>query len=79
MTVGADPSPVAIHHGQCTAGQPRVRPITRRAAVEALTLGWRPAHCAARSVSSRSTEPRPMGMHQAAQNGGSSLYSGGSG
>ncbi|MCZ1012640.1 DUF6233 domain-containing protein [Streptomyces lydicus] len=39
VTVGADPRPVAIHHGQCTIGQPRVRPITRRAAIEALTAG----------------------------------------
>ncbi|WP_189097945.1 DUF6233 domain-containing protein [Streptomyces kronopolitis] len=39
VTLGADPRPVAIHHGQCTIGQPRVRPITRRAAIEALTAG----------------------------------------
>ncbi|MFI9078742.1 DUF6233 domain-containing protein [Streptomyces sioyaensis] len=39
INVGADPRPVAIHHGQCTVGQSRVRPITRRAAIEALTAG----------------------------------------
>ncbi|MFE6743859.1 DUF6233 domain-containing protein [Streptomyces tubercidicus] len=39
MNVSADPRPVAVHHGQCTVGQPRVRPITRRAAIEALTAG----------------------------------------
>ncbi|WP_406483277.1 DUF6233 domain-containing protein [Streptomyces platensis] len=39
MNVSADPRPVAVHHGQCTVGQPRIRPITRRAAIEALTAG----------------------------------------
>ncbi|MFG2094601.1 DUF6233 domain-containing protein [Streptomyces sp. NPDC048612] len=39
MNVGADPQPVAIHHGECAVGQPRVRPITRRGAIEALTAG----------------------------------------
>ncbi|MFG2866094.1 DUF6233 domain-containing protein [Streptomyces sioyaensis] len=39
MNVGADPRPVAVHHGECTVGQPRVRPIARRAAIEALTAG----------------------------------------
>ncbi|MGI5262452.1 DUF6233 domain-containing protein [Streptomyces angustmyceticus] len=39
MNVGADPRPVAVHHGECTVGQPRVRPISRRAAIEALTSG----------------------------------------
>ncbi|WP_443033824.1 DUF6233 domain-containing protein [Streptomyces sp. CA2R101] len=28
---------MAVHRGQCTVGQPRVRRITRRAAIEALT------------------------------------------
>ncbi|GGN64124.1 hypothetical protein GCM10012285_65900 [Streptomyces kronopolitis] len=39
MNVGADPRPVAVHHGDCTVGQPRVRPISRRTAIEALTAG----------------------------------------
>ncbi|MFI1502589.1 DUF6233 domain-containing protein [Streptomyces platensis] len=39
MNLAADPRPVAVHHGECTVGQPRVRPITRRAAIEALTAG----------------------------------------
>ncbi|MCL7496083.1 DUF6233 domain-containing protein [Streptomyces sp. MCA2] len=39
MNVSADPRPVAVHHGQCTVGQPRIRPISRRAAIEALTAG----------------------------------------
>lgn len=39
MNVSADPRPVAVHHGECTVVQPRVRPITRRAAIEALTAG----------------------------------------
>ncbi|AJT62478.1 hypothetical protein T261_0789 [Streptomyces lydicus] len=30
---------MAVHHGECTAGQPRVRPITRRDAIEALAAG----------------------------------------
>lgn len=28
---------MAVHHGECTVGQPRVRPITRQGAIEALT------------------------------------------
>jgi hypothetical protein len=39
MDVGADPRPVAVHHGECTTGQPRARPITRQGAIEALTAG----------------------------------------
>ncbi|MFF8785223.1 DUF6233 domain-containing protein [Streptomyces sp. NPDC015125] len=39
VTVGPDPLPVATHHGEFTVGQRRVRPITRRAAIEALTAG----------------------------------------
>ncbi|WP_053924637.1 DUF6233 domain-containing protein [Streptomyces chattanoogensis] len=39
LNVGADPRPVAVHHGECTKGQPRVRPITRRDAIEALAAG----------------------------------------
>lgn len=39
MDVGADPRPVAVHHGDCTVGGQRVRRITRRDAIEALTAG----------------------------------------
>ncbi|MFG2402511.1 DUF6233 domain-containing protein [Streptomyces lydicus] len=39
MDIGADPRPVAVHHGQCTMRSARMRPITRRDAIEALTVG----------------------------------------
>ncbi|WP_406220638.1 DUF6233 domain-containing protein [Streptomyces decoyicus] len=39
VTLGAEPRPIVIHHGECTVGRPRVRPITRRDAIEALTAG----------------------------------------
>lgn len=39
VTLGADPRPIAVHHGECTVGRRRVRPITRRDAIDALTAG----------------------------------------
>lgn len=39
VTLGAEPRPIAIHHGECAVGRLRVRPITRRDAIEALTAG----------------------------------------
>ncbi|WP_432003656.1 DUF6233 domain-containing protein [Streptomyces sioyaensis] len=41
MDIGADPRPVAVHH-QCTMRGARVRPITRRDAIEALAVGVQP-------------------------------------
>lgn len=38
-TAAAGPRLVAVHHGECTVGQSRVRPVTRRAAIEALIAG----------------------------------------
>lgn len=39
MDIGADPLPVAVHHGECTVGGARLRRITRRDAIEALAVG----------------------------------------
>ncbi|MFF7705336.1 DUF6233 domain-containing protein [Streptomyces lydicus] len=41
MGIGVDPSPVAVHHGECTGGK-RLRRITRRDAIEALSVGVLP-------------------------------------
>ncbi|MGX1854442.1 DUF6233 domain-containing protein [Streptomyces sp. NPDC055299] len=43
MNVSADPRPVAVHHGECTAGRrPRLRPVPRQGVNEALTAGVEP-------------------------------------
>ncbi|MFE3770916.1 DUF6233 domain-containing protein [Streptomyces sp. NPDC059122] len=42
MDIGADPRPVAVHHGQCTVRSARMRRITRRDAIEALAVGVQP-------------------------------------
>ncbi|MFF3748769.1 DUF6233 domain-containing protein [Streptomyces kronopolitis] len=39
MNVGAEGRPVVVHHGECTVGRPRLRPVTRQGAIEALTAG----------------------------------------
>nr|WP_244942473.1 DUF6233 domain-containing protein [Streptomyces sioyaensis] len=40
--MGADPRPVAVHLGECTVGGARLKRITRRDAIEALTAGILP-------------------------------------
>ncbi|WP_331759783.1 DUF6233 domain-containing protein (plasmid) [Streptomyces sp. NBC_01525] len=39
MDIGADPRPVAVHHGECSVPSARMRQITRRDAFEALAAG----------------------------------------
>ncbi|WP_371873905.1 DUF6233 domain-containing protein [Streptomyces glebosus] len=62
VACGAAGAWVAVHHGQCTVGQPRVRPITRRAAIEALTACLEACTLCARTASFRSTGPVGCGM-----------------
>ncbi|MFI6771153.1 DUF6233 domain-containing protein [Streptomyces sp. NPDC050355] len=42
MDIGADPRPVAVHHGECTTGGKRLQRVTRRDAIEALSVGILP-------------------------------------
>ncbi|MGX1977014.1 DUF6233 domain-containing protein [Streptomyces kronopolitis] len=39
MNIGGALQLVAVHHGECTIGWPRLQPVARQGAIEALTAG----------------------------------------